>query len=65
MTKVTGKLPVSKKALRSHATKSEDTPEAKTTVSAKKAAAEEQFAKADEAVIGDDIKLRMAALGGL
>jgi inosine/xanthosine triphosphate pyrophosphatase family protein len=46
-------------------TRSEDTAEAKVTKSAKQAAAAEQFAAADAAVVGDDTKLRMAALGGL
>lgn len=69
MVEVKGALPVKKAALKTHArtTKAEDTPEAKATIPAKQKAAEDQFAKADAAAAdGDgDMKLRMAALGGI
>lgn len=42
------------------ATKSDETPEAQPTIRAKKQAAEEQFAKADEA---GEVRVRLAATG--
>lgn len=47
-------------------TRADETAEAKDTLPEKQAAVADQFAKADEAARGDgELKLRMAALGGL
>jgi len=77
MVKVKGTTPdekkvvkAAKKAASKRTVRAEDTPEAKPTPKAKQAAAEDQFAKADAAVVGNpddpgEFRLRMAALGGL
>lgn len=47
-------------------TRADETAEAKKTLPAKQEAARDQFAEADAAAVGDgELKLRMAALGGL
>ena len=47
-------------------TRADETAEAKATKAEKQEAAKDQFAEADAAAVGDgDLKLRMAALGGL
>jgi hypothetical protein len=46
-------------------TRQDETAEAKKSIPAKQEAADDQFARADAAVVGDDVRLRLAALGGL